>query len=250
MSANSRQKIEAKQVADIVKQVATIEKVSGEVLAFISEAAGKQYEIPLKNDGQNVIVKGQSAGGSNGSGAGMPINVGRVDYGDNKAVRERLSAFETRVKNADIEHNITITADGNVWETKGGIANVDSSRIEKIEGGSSLKNSISYHNHPLNSTHFSFSGADTAFFLENRELLARSSDYKYWYEMERTSETLSVSYEEAMSAFKKIHNTDILEKSFVAEQNGEVYDIDEDGYHDVMKILSKKYEFKYKREAV
>lgn len=72
---------------------------------------------------------------------------------------------------------------------------------------------------------------------------SKVSDYKYSYVMKRTTDTLSAKYSDIVSEFTKIYQSTIYEKSF---EN--LIDIDEDGFHEVLKILSKKYNFKYKRE--
>lgn len=56
--------------------------------------------------------------------------------------------------------------------------------------------------------------------------------------MKRTADTLSAKYSDIVSEFTKIYQSTIYEKSF---EN--LIDIDEDGFHEVLKILSKNIIF-------
>lgn len=78
--------------------------------------------------------------------------------------------------------------------------------------------------------------------MEKGEIYSKASDYKYLYIMKRTEDTLSSSYENIISEFNNIYKIDVYQMAFDGLIN-----IDEDGYHEVMKTLSKKYKFEYER---
>lgn len=61
--------------------------------------------------------------------------------------------------------------------------------------------------------------------------------------MKRTADTISAKYEDIISEFKKIENSEVLQMSI-----DNLIDIDEDKYHETMKILSRRYKFYYARE--
>lgn len=60
--------------------------------------------------------------------------------------------------------------------------------------------------------------------------------------IKRTKDTATVKYEDIVAEFERIHDADIYQMAF-----DKLIDIDEDGYHEVMKILAKKYNFIYER---
>lgn len=187
-------------------------------------------------------MKGLSAKGSYNSNNNAPKMVKTIDYNNKKIIMKELDVFEKESINLSYERNCTVTADGKVWHLDGSSGFVEVELIEVQKDGSSLKGSYSYHNHPKNETCFSFSGNDVGFFLEKGENYSKASDYKYSYIMRRTEDTLSSSYENIISEFDNIYQTDIYQMAFDG-----LIDIDEDGYHEVMKILSKKYSFVYER---
>lgn len=61
--------------------------------------------------------------------------------------------------------------------------------------------------------------------------------------MKRTEDTISAKYEDIILEFKKIKNSEALQMSI-----DELIDFDEDGFHETMKILSRRYKFYYARE--
>lgn len=60
--------------------------------------------------------------------------------------------------------------------------------------------------------------------------------------MRRTEETLKANYDDIVSEFDSIKKNDIYQMSYDG-----LIDIDEDGFHEVVKILSKRYKFDYER---
>lgn len=193
-----------------------------------------------KSSGENI--KGLSAKNGYDPNNNAPKMVKTIDYNNKKAIMKELDAFEKESINLPYERNCTVTADGKVWHLDGSSGFVEAGLIETQKGGSSLKGSYSYHNHPKNETYFSFSGYDVGFFLEKGENYSKASDYKYSYIMRRTEDTLSSSYEDIISEFNNLYQTDIYQMAI-----DELIDIDEDGFHEVMKILSKRYSFAYER---
>lgn len=188
------------------------------------------------------VVKGLSARGNHTFNMNIPKLMKNIDYTNKDAIIKELNAFEQESMNLSYERNCTNTSDGKVWHLDGSAGFVEAELIETQKGDSSLKNSYSYHNHPKNETGFSFSGNDVGFFLEKEESYSKASDYKYSYVMRRTEDTLSASYNDIVSEFNNLFQTAVYQKSFDG-----VIDIDEDGYHEIMKILSKKYRFIYER---
>lgn len=211
----------------------------------------KTYYVPADmnyRDWEKQFIVQKSKGKSSGKGndlnkTKLPKLVKIIDFNDKIAIMKEIEDFEKKAVELPYETNCTVTADGKVWNIDGSDGFVDAELIQTQNNGSNLNGSYAYHNHTKENTHFSFSGEDVGFFLELGETFSKASDYKYSYVMKRTADTLSAKYSDIVSEFTKIYQSTIYEKSF---EN--LIDIDEDGFHEVLKILSKKYNFKYKRE--
>lgn len=160
-----------------------------------------------------------------------------MDFSDKGAVLSQIDDAQKETAALDYEVNRTVTADGKVWRVVGEAGEVHPESIP-----SSLTGSYSYHNHPATQTWFSFSADDVRFFFESGQVYSRASDYLYEYIMERMPDTLAVSPEIVYHRFKEIEMTSVLEMKWK-----EMIDPDLDGYHEVMKILSRELKFIYER---
>ena len=80
------------------------------------------------------------------------------------------------------------------------------------------------------------------FFFKYKQLVSEASDTEYRYVMERLSGTADISGEEAAQMFKTIYRNQTLRLSY-----NEELDVDLDGFHETMKILSERLNFKYER---
>ena len=163
--------------------------------------------------------------------------IGKVDFHDEKQVLATLDSYEKELVNLPYEVNISITTDGSVWKVSGTNASVDPTTIPH-----SLKGSYSYHNHPKDVTWYSFSADDVAFFIENEEHYSKASDDKYEYVMIGTKKTNNINGMNLQYEFDKAYFYS-LEKSM----NDSNFNIDIDGNHEAVKILSEKFCFKYER---
>ena len=203
-------------------------------------------------NGKHVFI-GDDGGGSGGGKAsgsekkpesnannGKVKQIGTVDFNNKQAVKEIIYKAEKEFSDLPYEKCRTVTSDGKIWDVTGTSGTVDNSGIEAE--GSSLVGSYSYHNHSKNETYFSFSGEDAADFISNGEAISMASDYKYRYVMERTSDTKMGDYNAVKHDFNYLCQTDVYQKAW----NGEI-DFDFDGYHETIKLLSKKYHFNYRR---
>lgn len=226
--------------------ISTIERF----IISINKGKNNYLQDPTTGRMMGSVSSGGGAGGK-GSGsdnestansaAGKVEQKGTVDYNDKQAVMQKLSEAEKEFVDLPYEKCRVITADGRVWDVTGTSATVDTSVISE-KYGVSLERSSSYHNHPANETYFSFSGADAGDFIANSEAVAIASDYKYRYFMERTSGTVKSDYNSVRYDFTHLLRTDIYQKAW----NGEV-NLDSDGYHETMMLLSQKYHFNYRR---
>jgi len=204
-----------------------------------SRAAGlkEQRERMRVLDRSGAASRGQSAGSSVAGRPGRPVQIGTVDFSDKRAVLTQMDAAQKETEPLDYEVNRTVTADGKVWRVVGEAGEVHPESIP-----SSLTGSYSYHNHPAAQTWFSFSAEDVRFFFESRQAYSKASDYLYEYIMERTPDTLAVSPDVVYHRFKEIFKTDVFQLSDEGKIN-----IDEDGFHEVMRRLSREFRFQYRR---
>jgi len=225
--------------------------VRDEVLGLTIEERTKLQQESLETIDDNwkkSNKKGHSAGTDNTiSEKDKPVHLKTIDFKNENGIINVLNEFESQAKNLSYEANCVVTSDGKVWALKGTSGYVYSELIETQKNGSSLRGSYSYHNHPKNETNFSFSADDVAFFLHYQEQCSIASDYKYRYIMKRTSKTArNIDFNKIVSKFKSLFRNEILNLSITKED----FDIDEDGYHEVIKLLSKEYKFDYEREII
>ncbi len=200
-----------------------------------------QYE--LHDEQRKTGYKGLAAGDSGQTEQDAPRLVKEIDPKDGSLIDEELKKAQRDFAKLEHEEDLTITQDGKVWHTRGSAGSVNPWGIEKL--GSSLKNSCSYHNHPPRETHYSLSEDDVRFFFDSGQFLSKAADNIYEYAMMRTEATLDVDGETAYHRFREIYRNDIYDLSW----NG-LIDIDEDGYHETMKRLSKEYHFVYARRKL
>jgi len=86
---------------------------------------------------------------------------------------------------------------------------------------------------------------DVGFFFGSGEAYSKAADDVYEYIMVRTAKTLEIAQEVAYSRFDEILKTDVYALAF----DGKI-DMTMDGYHEVMKRISKEYGFVYERKRL
>lgn len=187
--------------------------------------------------------RGQGAGDGDNAAVGEAVHEKTVNFNDKQAVQREIDAAQERFAGLDHEENLTITSDGKVWRVKGKKRSVNPWAIQ--EAGGNLLGSHSYHNHPEAVSYHSFSADDVRFFFESGQQYSKSSDELFEYVMTRTAKTVDIAPEAIYNRFNEIEKTDIWELAWAGE-----IDVDADGYHEVMKRLSKEYGFKYERKEL
>lgn len=181
--------------------------------------------------------KGSGEDNQNKSEKGKPYKIGTVDFASKKDILQLISKMEKDTSELNYEVNYSITTDGTVWKVSGSESVVHPESIPY-----SLKGSYSYHNHPKDTTHYSFSADDIAFFIAYEEAYAKASDDIYEYTMRRTDKTVAKRYDEVYDRFRAIYRNDIYALSWDG-----LIDIDMDGYHETMKRLSEELGIEYER---
>jgi hypothetical protein len=216
-----------------------LRRLNAKYKAFSAEAGLPEQPERMRVYNATPISKSiKSTGNGNSVSPGDPVLVGTVDFSDKTAAMKVLSDAEKELANFDYEVNYSVTKDGKVWRVSGEAASVDLSAIP-----STLNGSYSYHNHPREKTHYSFSAEDVAFFMDSKEELSIASDDRFIYIMRRTAKTVEKARDVVYNRFKELERTDVFEMMWKGQINPDV-----DKYHEVMKILSKELEVDYVRK--
>nr|DAK54300.1 MAG TPA: minor capsid protein [Caudoviricetes sp.] len=216
-----------------------LRRLNAKYKAFSSEAGLTEQPERMRVYNATPISKSiKSAGNGNSVSPGDPVLVGTVDFSDKTAAMKVLSDAEKELADFDYEVNYSVTKDGKVWRVSGEATTVDLSAIP-----STLNGSYSYHNHPREKTHYSFSAEDVAFFMDSKEELSIASDDRFIYIMRRTAKTVEKARDVVYNRFKELERTDVFEMMWKGQINPDV-----DKYHEVMKILSKELEVDYVRK--
>jgi hypothetical protein len=216
-----------------------LRRLNAKYKAFSAEAGLPEQPERMRIYNATPISKSiKSTGNGNSGSPGDPVLVGTVDFSDKTAAMKVLSDAEKELADFDYEVNYSVTKDGKVWRVSGEAATVDLSAIP-----STLNGSYSYHNHPREKTHYSFSAEDVAFFMDSKEELSIASDDRFIYIMRRTAKTVEKARDVVYNRFKELERTDVFEMMWKGQINPDV-----DKYHEVMKILSKELEVDYVRK--
>ncbi len=216
-----------------------LRRLNAKYKAFSAEAGLPEQPERMRAYNATPISKSiKSAGNGNSVSPGDPVLVGTVDFSDKTAAMKVLSDAEKELADFDYEVNYSVTKDGKVWRVSGEATTVDLSAIP-----STLNGSYSYHNHPREKTHYSFSAEDVAFFMDSKEELSIASDDRFIYIMRRTAKTVEKARDVVYNRFKELERTDVFEMMWKGQINPDV-----DKYHEVMKILSKELEVDYVRK--
>lgn len=216
-----------------------LRRLNAKYKAFSAEAGLPEQPERMRIYNATPISKSiKSTGNGNSVSPGDPVLVGTVDFSDKTATMKVLSDAEKELADFDYEVNYSVTKDGKVWRISGEAATVDLSAIP-----STLNGSYSYHNHPREKTHYSFSAEDVAFFMDSKEELSIASDDRFIYIMRRTAKTVEKARDVVYNRFKELERTDVFEMMWKGQINPDV-----DKYHEVMKILSKELEVDYVRK--
>lgn len=216
-----------------------LRRLNAKYKAFSAEAGFPEQPERMRVYNATPISKSiKSTGNGNSVSPGDPVLVGTVDFSDKTATMKVLSDAEKELADFDYEVNYSVTKDGKVWRVSGEATTVDLSAIP-----STLNGSYSYHNHPREKTHYSFSAEDVAFFMDSKEELSIASDDRFIYIMRRTAKTVEKARDVVYNRFKELERTDVFEMMWKGQINPDV-----DKYHEVMKILSKELEVDYVRK--
>ena len=165
-----------------------------------------------------------------------PVYICKVDL---DKIDETLEKYEKEMVKLDHETAIIITIEGKVFSVVGETASVNFRAL----GNDALNGAIVTHNHPIKETRYSFSHYDITELLNYKLHTIRGVDEKYIYEIVTNQNTLFGDTTMVEHEFNDTFRKEYLEKIF----KGEMEPDDEKEFHEINKIMAKKYKYVYRR---
>ena len=126
-----------------------------------------------------------------------PKKIGELKNMSEDNITKTLKDYEKQIKDDKIENAIVITTSGEIYQCFGNESNV----WPDTDLGDKLKGAYVTHNHPKETTNFSFSSMDRGLFSKYELKIIRGIDYKYTYELNRNS-----SFKEKMPTVEEMES--------------------------------------------
>lgn len=167
-----------------------------------------------------------------------PQELETIDSADRKLIQSKLEQYERQIVSEPVENAIVITREGQIFRCIG----TESQVFPNTDLGEALRGSYVTHNHPIGQTHFSFSADDLAMFMEYQLPELRGADSKYSYRLVRLPGTENLDRDTVAHLFSGDYYHKTMEKAFMGE-----IDMEEDEYHEIVKLFAKKCGFRYER---
>lgn len=183
---------------------------------------------------------GLSAGGNDGKVPDHPDPelLESIDFSDEKLVQSKLGEYEKQIVSDAKENAIVITSEGKIVRCVG----TENQVFPNTDLGEALRGAYVTHNHPIGETHFSFSADDVAMFMDYELPELRGIDLKYNYRMVRLPGTEVLDRDTVAHLFGGDYYRRVMEKAFMGEIN-----MEEDEYHEIVKLFAEKCGFLYER---
>lgn len=174
-----------------------------------------------------------------GTGSSRFEQIGKITVPLNSdLVTKVLKAYESQIINSDNEIAIIISQAGEVFKVLGDSNSVNINVLpDKV-----LYKSYMTHNHPKESTRFSFSNYDISEALRNKTQILRGVDYAYEYEMRISDLSKAGDLYEILHKFTTEYRLDVMQKAFELG-----LDFEEIEYDEINRILAKEYNYSYER---
>lgn len=217
------------------------------------------YDIPVFKERQGNPLKGnpkfeewkrkhmQSKGlAANVSLEGEPEHeekkqIGKVDFSNRDLVQSELDRYTKEIqKDQKRENAVVISPSGNVYHCFGTVNQV----FPDIDLKEELNGAYVTHNHPDSETNHSFSAGDVSLFFGNHLQELRGTDGQYDYVIRRTAETKDCDPDMASHLFGAKYYYEILDQAWQED-----WELEDNGYHDIMKLFARDYGFIYERKA-
>lgn len=161
-----------------------------------------------------------------------------IDFSDKKLVQSKLEDYEKQLVSDTKENAVVITKEGKIFHCAG----TENQVFPNMDLGDALQGAYVTHNHPISETHFSFSADDVAMFMDYQLPELRGIDSKYHYRLVRRPEMDSLDRDTVLHLFSGDYYHKVMEKAFMGE-----IDMEEDEYHEIIKLFAEKCGFLYER---
>lgn len=164
--------------------------------------------------------------------------LGQINIEDKNKIVDILKKYENIIVKQDYETAIVVTNDGNIYKIDGDANGVNFDGLSEKE----LYKAYVTHNHPLNSTHYSFSKYDISSAINNEFSLLRGVDFEYEYEYRTLEYTIKKNNDVIENDFSRCYYN-VLERVY-----NKGWDIDLFEYPMSNRIMAKKYNYFYRRK--
>ncbi len=135
---------------------------------------------PLTNGGNGGKIKARKSGSLSADGAAKHRvhKIGSIDASNKNEVNSVVTKFEKRYAESDREHCLIIRPNGDVYVARGDEYSVNTTELM----GEKMRGCFTSHNHPPQTTQYSFSVDDFSATLSEGGKRMRAFDFKYEYE--------------------------------------------------------------------
>lgn len=209
-----------------------------QVYGFDRSVSGKAVwsNKRVANSGNGGIIKSNNE--KYGTGKSKLQYLGQIDISDKNRIVDILRQYESIIVEQDYETAIVVTNDGDIYKIDGDTNGV------RFDGLSEKKlyRAFVTHNHPLNSTHYSFSKYDISAAINNEFSVLRGVDFKYEYEYRTLEHTVKKNNDVIENDFSECYYN-VLERVY-----NKGWDIDLFEYPMSNRIMAKKYNYFYRRK--
>ncbi len=196
---------------------------------------------PLTNGGNGGKIKERraSALSIDGTAKHYVHKIGSIDASNKNEVDRMVTKFEKRYAESDREHCLIIRPNGDVYVARGDEYSVNTSELM----GEKMRGCFTSHNHPPQTTQYSFSVEDFSATLSESGKRMRAFDFKYEYEAVFPDKLISEDdlYEAYYSAFN--NKSDLFGESGLS-----LDDYEENIQHLIILSTCKRLGINYRRK--
>ncbi len=210
--------------------------------AFKNAQVTLNQSPPLTNGGNDGKIKERRAGALSIDGTAKHYvhKIGSIDASNKNEVDRMVTKFEKRYAESDREHCLIIRPNGDVYVARGDEYSVNTSDLM----GEKMRGCFTSHNHPPQTTQYSFSVEDFAVTLSETGKRMRAFDFKYEYEAVFPDKL--ISEDDLYEAYYSARNKDT---ELVANAGLGFDDYEENIQHFVIQEMCHQLGISYTRRA-
>ncbi len=209
--------------------------------AFKNAQVTLNQSPPLTNGGNGGKIEKRLAGALSidGTAKHRVHKIGSIDASNKNEVNGMVTKFEKRYAESDREHCLIIRPNGDVYVARGDEYSVNTTELM----GEKMRGCFTSHNHPPQTTQYSFSLDDFSATLSEGGKRMRAFDFKYEYEAVFPDKLISEDdlYEAYYSAFN--NKSDLFGESGLS-----LDDYEENIQHLIILSTCKRLGINYRRK--